>query len=223
MRRFQTWRKAQEYFFAQGGNKLAIGKLESIARNYNKQDKSQEEVDVYEYLIGTNKEGKKIPEYADYITKSYKKQEKMEKAEETINRFVKFLDPKRKWYSINSQFEEPRVRANQYREEEIDWLITRFHKKAQTAEEKKQFDAAKAFYDKAVVYYEQYIELFPKSKFIYEYEFFLAEIYYFQMKKWDDAAKHYRRVVELDPRASIRKSRHMLSFWRNKKRWWTLA
>ncbi|MEE2755885.1 MAG: tetratricopeptide repeat protein [Myxococcota bacterium] len=199
------WRKAQEYFFAQGGHKLANGKLESIARIYNKQDKSQEEVDVYEYLIGNNKEGKKVPEYASYITKSYKKQEKMEKAEETINRFVKFLDPKRKWYSINSQYEEPRIRSNQYREEEIDWLITRFHKKAQESEKKKDLEKAKVFYDKAVVYYEQYIELFPKSKFIYEYEFFLAEIYYFQMKKWEDAAKHYRRVVEIDPKGKYSK------------------
>jgi tetratricopeptide (TPR) repeat protein len=199
------WRRAQEYFFAQGGHKLANKRLEAIARIYNKQDKPNQEIEVYEYLISNNKEGKKVPEYASYITASYKKQEKMDKVEASINRFVKFFDPKRKWYSVNSQYEESKIRANQYREEQIDFLITRFHKKAQELEKKKQMDKADIFYRKAVTYYEQYIKLFPKSKFIYEYEFFLAEIYYFQMKKWDDAAKHYRQVVEIDPKGKYSK------------------
>ena len=112
---------------------------------------------------------------------------------------MKFLDPSRSWYLKNKTDDVARVRANQYRDEQINHLIDHYYGGAQKLDEKKRFEKAKAMYIDASKYFEMYIELFPtKTKELYEKEFFLAEIYYFQTKEWDKAAQHYKRVVELD-------------------------
>lgn len=194
------WKRARDYFREVGGDDLAVRQLESVARIYNKQDKTDNEIAVYEYLITANKQGPKVPEYAEYITAAWKKQEDIEKTEKVINRFLTELDPKGSWYAVNKEKEEPRIRANQYREEQTDWLIGTFHTKAQEVEKLKDQERADRFYAKAAVYYEKYIAWFPQAKDIYEKEFFLAEIYFFQTKQWDKAAEHYKAVVALDPK-----------------------
>lgn len=194
------WKRARDYFREVGGDELATRQLEAIARVYGNQDKTENEIEVYEYLITANKQGRKIPEYAENITAAWKKQEDIEKTQEVIDRFLTYFDPKGSWYAVNKEIEEPRIRANQYREEQTDWLIGTFHTKAQEVEKLKDQERADRFYKKAATYYEKYIEWFPQAKDIYEKEFYLAEIYFFQTKEWDQAARHYRAVVKLDPK-----------------------
>ena len=199
------WKRARDYFREMGGQKLATTYLEKIARVYSKQDKPTLEVEVYEYLIGANKEGQKVPEYAERVTASYKKQEDMDKVEKTINRFLTYFDPKGSWYAVNKDIEEPRIRSNQYRDQELDWLIGHFHTKAQELEKLKNAEKADIKYRKAAKYYEKYLELFPKAKDLYEKEFYLAEIYFFQTKQWDKASDHYKAVVHRDPKGKYSK------------------
>lgn len=194
------WKRARDYFREVGGDELATGQLESIARIYNKQDKTDNEIAVYEYLISANKQGQKVPEYAENVTAAWKKQEDIEKTEDVIGRFLTYLDPKGSWYAVNKEKEEPRIRANQYREEQTDWLIGTFHTKAQEVEKLKDQERADRYYRKAAEYYEKYIAWFPEAKDIYEKEFYLAEIYFFQTRQWDQAAEHYKAVVALDPK-----------------------
>ncbi len=194
------WKRARDYFREVGGDDLATRQLESVARIYNKQDKTDNEIAVYEYLITANKQGPKVPEYAEYITAAWKKQEDIEKTEQVINRFLTDLDPKGSWFTVNKEKEEPRIRATQYREEQTDWLIGTFHTKAQEVEKLKDQERADRYYKKAATYYERYIDWFPEAKDIYEKEFYLAEIYFFQTKEWDKAAEHYKAVVALDPK-----------------------
>ena len=194
------WKRARDYFREVGGDELATTRLEAIAKIYGNQDKTDTELEVYEYLITANKQGPKVPEYAENVTAAWKKQEDIEKTQEVIDRFLTFFDPKGSWYAVNKEIEEPRIRSNQYREEQTDWLIGTFHTKAQEVEKLKDQERADRFYKKAAQYYEKYIEWFPTAKDIYEKEFYLAEIYFFQTKEWDQAARHYRAVVRLDPK-----------------------
>ena len=62
----------------------------------------------------------------------------MDKVEKTINRFLTYFDPKGSWYAVNKDIEEPRIRSNQYRDQELDWLIGHFHTKAQELEKLKR-------------------------------------------------------------------------------------
>ncbi len=192
------WKEARDYFRKVGGDELAAENLEKIAKIYNKQDKTDDEVAVYEYLISQNKEGKKVPEYADYIVAAYKKLENLEKADEVINRFVQVFDPKSSWYTVNKGDEEAMTRSNQFRTEQLDWLIGQYHTKAQELEKLKNLEKADAYYKKAAGYYEMYIAAFPDAKDLYEKEFFLAEIYFFQTKEWDKAITHYKGVYTRD-------------------------
>ena len=197
------WKEARDYYRKQGGRVLEIEYLEKIANIFDKQDKTDDEINVYEYLIGADKQAKTVPAYAERITASYKKLENVDaktaelaKTDEVINRFLGEFDPKSTWYVTNKGDEEAITRANQYREEQLDWLISWYHTHAQQNED----TPAKAdkFYVKAAENYEKYLAWFPESKELYEKEFFLAEIYYFQTKSWDKAAEHYRAVVKRD-------------------------
>ena len=123
----------------------------------------------------------------------------MKKEEATINRFVKMFDPSRGWYLKNSGDEFVKQTADKYRDEQINRLIDHYYGGAQKLDEKKRYEKSKPLYLTAAKYFEMYIALFPdKTKELYEKEFYLAEIYYFQSKDWDQAAEHYKRVVELD-------------------------
>ncbi len=206
------WKRARDYFRRQGGKKLEVERLESIARNYGKQDQNVPEVEVYEYLISQDKQGSKVPEYADYITKSYKKMEEIEKTEEIINRFYTYFDSKGSWYLVNKDSEKANqegamTRAKQYREEQLDWLITQYHTKAQEVEKLQDQVRADKLYAKAARYYERYLKDFPEAKAdrLYEMQFYLAEIYFFQSKEWDKAMEHYRGVVKRDPKGKYSK------------------
>lgn len=194
------WKRARDYFRKQGGEELTISQLERIARIYNKHDKTDDEIAVYEYLISAKKQGKKIPEYGGYITAAYKKLENLAQTDKTINRFFDYFDPKGSWYTVNKDNEEAMTRSKQYREEQLDWLIGKYHTKAQEVEKLKDQARADQMYAKAATYYERYLAWFPESKDNYEKEFFLAEIYFFQTKQWDKAAQHYRGVYTRDPK-----------------------
>lgn len=199
------WKRARDYFRKKGGDELAVSYLEKIARIYNKQDKTDLEVAVYEYLIGAQKQGPKVPEYAEYITAAYKKQENLAAADKVINRFFDYLDPKGSWYTVNKESEESMTRATQYREEQIDWLIGTYHSKAQELEKKNVADKADSYYKSAAKYYELYIKNFPESKTLYEKEFYLAEIFFYQMKDWQNSATWYTATVDRDPKGKFSK------------------
>ena len=199
------WKRARDYFRKKGGDDLAVSYLEKIARIYNKQDKTDLEVAVYEYLIGAQKQGPKVPEYAEYITAAYKKQENLAAADKVINRFFDYLDPKGSWYTVNKDKEEAMTRAGQYREEQVDWLIGTYHSKAQELEKKNVDDKADAYYKSAAKYYELYIKNFPESKTLYEKEFYLAEIFFYQMKDWENSATWYGATVDRDPKGKFSK------------------
>ena len=61
-------------------------------------------------------------------------------------------------------------------------------------EKLKKLELANKLYRKAAKYYERYLELFPE-KDVYEKNYSLADIYFFEMKEWDKAAERYRKVV----------------------------
>jgi TolA-binding protein len=199
------WKEARDYYKVQGGRPLEIEFLEKIAGIYNKQDKTDDEINVYEYLIGADKTAKSLPMYAERITSAYKKLENVEaktaeidKTDSIITRFMSDFDPRSSWYVANKGDEEAMTRAKQYREEQLDWLISWYHTHAQQNEDL----TAKAdkFYRKAAENYEKYLATFPDAKpeELYEKQFFLAEIYYFQTKQWAKAADNYAAVVKRD-------------------------
>lgn len=217
------WQRAQDYFQRIGGEELAIEQLERMARIYGKQDKMSQELAVYEYLISKHKTGIKIPAYADSIIANYKKQEDLANTEKQINRFFMYFDNKGSWSIANSSKDAKQQnamqRAKQFRKAELDWMINTFHTKAQEIETeskktRKAQDYDKAdklhkksdsYYGKAAKYYDQFLTSFPKSKGLYEKEFFLAEILSYQKGNWDKAIKHYTGVMKRDPEGKYSK------------------
>ncbi|MCB9521828.1 MAG: tetratricopeptide repeat protein [Myxococcales bacterium] len=200
------WKRARDYFRQVGGAELATKQLEKIARTYSSQDKMDLEIAVYEYLIGENKQGGKIPEYAEYVTAAWKKMEDLGKTDEVINRFITYFDPKGSWHTVNKDNEEAMTRSKQYREEQMDWLIGTYHTKAQEFEEKlKDEQRASEHYAKAATYYRKYLEMFPDGKDNYDKEFYLAEILAYQAQDWDEAMQRYANVVKRDPKGKYSK------------------
>ena len=207
------WQEARDYFRSiEPKSKvegLMVEQLERMARIFDKQDKSKEQLEVYEFLIAEDPVSLKIPEYADAMVATYKKQEDLFLTEEQIMRFFEYFASKTSWGVANSgegdAKESARQRARQFRETQLDWLISSFHTKAQTLEKEKGDDKAAPYYEKAAVYYGRFLNEFPDSKDLYEKEFFLAEILSYQQGKWDDAITHYTGVLKRDPKGKYSK------------------
>lgn len=207
------WQNARDYFRSiepkSGVEDLMTEQLERMARIFSKQDKVKEELEVYEFLIAERPTSVKIPEYADAVVAAFKKQEDLFKTEEQIMRFFDNFSAKNSWAVSNSgegdAKESARQRARQFRETQLDWLISSFHTKAQALEKDKGDAEAAPYYAKAAVYYERFLGEFPDSKDLYEKEFFLAEIQTYQQGKWDDAITHYTGVMKRDPKGKYSK------------------
>jgi tetratricopeptide (TPR) repeat protein len=207
------WEKARDYFRsiqAKAGNpELANNQLERMARIFAKQDKIEKMLAVYEYLIGEAPTSAKIPGYADNMIGAYKNQPDLFKTEEQIMRFFKYFEAKTSWGVSNSGDSEnqksARKRANQFREVQLDWLISSFHTKAQTFEKEAKKEKASTYYDKAATYYKLFISTFTESKDLYEKEFFLAEILTYQQQLWDEAIERYTSVLKRDPKGKYSK------------------
>ncbi|MAD61768.1 MAG: hypothetical protein CMH49_09720 [Myxococcales bacterium] len=207
------WQTARDYFRSiQDQAKrpdLAVEQLERMARIFDKQDKMSEQLAVYEYLISQDPSSFNIPEYADYMIATYKKQEDLDQTEAQIMRFFKYFEDKTSWGVANQGDDESmksaRRRANQFREVQLDWMISSFHTKAQALEKDKGNVEAKPYYAKAATYYDLFINTFTESKDLYEKEFFLAEIVSYQQGNWDKAIKHYTGVTKRDPKGKFSK------------------
>jgi tetratricopeptide (TPR) repeat protein len=207
------WQNARDYFRSIEGKAkrpgLTVEQLERMARIFDKQDKMSEQLAVYEYLISEDPTSFKIPEYADSMIATYKKQEDLMKTEEQVMRFFKYFEAKTSWGVANKgdsdDMQSARQRARQFREGQLDWMIASFHTKAQTLEKEKSDKDAAPYYDKAATYYDLFINSFPDSKDLYEKEFFLAEIVSYQQGKWDLAIDHYTGVLKRDPKGKYSK------------------
>ncbi|MBU1433089.1 tetratricopeptide repeat protein [Myxococcota bacterium] len=204
------WKRARDYFRAEGGAALEVERLEAIAANYGGQDQTAAEIAVYEYLVARDKENAKLPVYAKKLLEAHKKSEDMKKIDEVFNRFYADLGPKTSWYIANKDKKDNESAmglAKQFREDELDWIISKYHSKAQEVEKLKDDVRANELYTKAAEYYERYLIDFPEAKMdrLYEMQFYLAEIYFFQFKKWDKAMEHYRGVVARDPKGKYSK------------------
>ena len=207
------WQNARDYFKSIEDKAqrpgLAVEQLERMARIFDKQDKMAEQLAVYEYLIAEDSTSFKIPEYADYMIATYKKQEDMFKTEEQIMRFFKYFEDKTSWGVANkgdgNDQQSARQRARQFREGQLDWMIASFHTKAQALEKEKNDEVAAPYYAKAATYYDLFINTFPDSKDLYEKEFFLAEILSYQQGNWDKAITHYTGVMKRDPKGKYSK------------------
>ena len=207
------WENARDYFKSIEGRAkrpgLAVEQLERMARIFDKQDKMSEQLAVYEYLISDNPTSFKIPEYADYMVATYKKQEDLDKTEEQVMRFFKYFEDKTSWGVANKgetdDMQNARTRARQFREGQLDWMISSFHTSAQSLEKEKSPKVAAPFYAKAAIYYDLFINTFPDSKDLYEKEFFLAEILSYQQGNWDKAITHYTGVTKRDPKGKYSK------------------
>jgi hypothetical protein len=111
----------------------------SIAGIYSKQDKTDDEVAVYEYLIGADKQAQDRAgvrrEHHGRLQEA-RERRREDGRDEVINRFLTEFDPKSTWYGRTRIDEEAMTRANQYREEQLDWLIsTWYHTHAQENDE----------------------------------------------------------------------------------------
>ena len=124
-------------------------------------------------------------------------------------RFFKYFEDKTSWGVANKgetdDMQSARKRARQFREGQLDWMISSFHTRAQSLEKEKSPKVAAPFYAKAAIYYDLFINTFPDSKDLYEKEFFLAEILSYQQGNWDKAITHYTGVTKRDPKGKYSK------------------
>lgn len=185
------WKELREYLLKKKDKSFMFDQLGRMAGLFEAQGKDAQAVDVYEYFIKERPNDPKLPSWADSILVAQKKDvNDLEGLEKQMNRFVAYFSKNGTWWAKNKDKEQSVNNATLLVDASLSYLSNYYHREAQKTENDK-------FYQKAATYYQQYIERFPETAAAFDMNFFLAEILLLNLKKPEEAAQRYQKVVEL--------------------------
>lgn len=188
------WLEARKYFMEKRGKDFTYKKMGQMAAYLEGQGNDPDAVKIYQWFIKERPDNKKIPEWMESIIVAQKREANNDKGfaalEESMNRFVAYLDPEGTWAQKNKGEKGAMSNASLLTEASLAFLASTYHIKAQKSESKPQ-------YEKAAKYYTQFIKRFPNKPASFDMNFFLAEIYLHSLQKLEMAAKQYQKVVDL--------------------------
>jgi cellulose synthase operon protein C len=185
------WIEARDYFLKMRDKEFTYQKMASMASYLETKGKDDDAVAVYEWFLKERPDDKKVPEWMESIIVAKKKDvNNLEETEKTMNRFIAYLSPEGTWAQKNKAEEGSMSNAELLTESSLAFLATFYHQRAQ--QKSQQPD-----YVKAAGYYEQFVKRFPNKPASFDMNFFLGEIYLFNLNRLEDAAKQYQKVVDL--------------------------
>jgi len=193
--------RVKSYFYKLGGQKEAIKRLNNLGELLLAQGKDDQVVEVYRYLIESNPTGKRVPEYYSTILETELRLNDKERINKTYREIIDYFAPDSDWVRANTGKEWQKEGYELGRKLLQERAIT-FHDKAQKCNPKsRKFKCNKhELYIKAGKLYKEYIDKYPDSKEAYQDSFYYAEILFYHVKNYQEAANYYEKVFK-DPSA----------------------
>ena len=185
------WREAKEYFTKEIGEEKAYDKLRKLAELYVGQDKDEDAIALYSHFLEHDANDYRAPDYYDNVIAVLKKLNDQTRVEAKIREMISFFDPKNTWYEANKNNTEAIKAGMTLAENNLLFLATDYHKRAQK-ENKIEL------YQQAARDYAQFVDLFPNSENAYIVNFYYAEILYEPVHDYENAIKQYQAVVDRD-------------------------
>jgi TolA-binding protein len=185
------WIEARDYFIKMRDKDFAYQKMASMASYLETKGKDDDAIEIYEWFLKERPDDQKVPQWMESILIAKKKDvNNLEETERAMNRFIAYLSPEGTWAQKNKGNEGAMSNAELLTESSLAFLATFYHQRAQQA-------GAQPDYVKAAGYYEQFVKRFPNKPASFDMNFFLGEIYLFNLNRLEDAAKQYQKVVDL--------------------------
>ncbi len=167
---------------------------EKLALLYVADGKTNEAIKLFRQLIKLDRTNPKVVEYQLEIAMVVERRGDKKATTTEIKRLVKAY---RHFLEGGKLDEKTAARFGRRIQDLLRDLATTWHREAQVTKN----DLYLAY---AYSMYKEYVTTFPKAKDIYLMTFYFAELL-FKIKKWDEAAQYYERVIEIDPKGKFAK------------------
>lgn len=211
----QGWQRAQQYYENLEGVDFMRRKLTSLANLYDERGFDESRVAVLEYFMDRFNMDPQMPQWASDMVDALGNIGIWDRTEAKTREFIAFFDPNGPW-ALQNQGETEQLRnARIYSE---NWLVAIITRNETEARRLSNPAVTTALWTEVAEDYDEFFERFPDSSDAYEFQFFFAEMLYYQMANSGDCAEHeleigpeecerylrkagdeYREVVEMRP------------------------
>ena len=197
------WEEALEYFTKEINEDGAYTKLHVMGELYVAQGKDDDALELYYHFIHKWPTSKRIPDYYQTVMDIANKRADWGTIEKTIREIMDYFKDHGQWRIAFKDDQEVTDGALKMVEELIFYLANHFHIEGDKLDKKGNKSLAEAQYMKAAEYYSAYLKRFPNSERSYEINFWYAEILYFNLKDFKNAAVQYEFVIEKDKKGKF--------------------
>ena len=197
------WKEALEYFTKEIDEEGAYVKLHTIGELYVAQGKDQDALDLYYHFIAKWPVGARIPDYYQTIMDIANKKNNWDFIERVMKEILAYFKAETPWRTAMKGNPEATEAALKMTEELIFYVANHFHVNADKLDKANNKGKAGEEYMKAAEYYAEYLRWFPSSGRSYEINFWYAEILYFNLKDFKNAAVQYEFVIEKDKKGKF--------------------
>jgi len=200
-----AWPKAEEYFLSVEGEAKMWERLFKLAEIYVSIDKDKDAVDLLNHFIDKRPTDPRCVDWHETITDVFKKLGAFPDIEAAMRKWLAFSDDRTSpWVAAlrsrkDGKSTEALEKGDRMGEAYLLFISNYYHQLAQkTEEETKDASKARQSYARAADDYKEFIRRWPNSKKAYIVNFYLAEIYYDQLKEFDKARICYEQVIARD-------------------------
>ena len=197
------WKLALEYFTKEIGKDGAYVKIHRMGELYVGQGKMDDAIAVYYHLIETFPLSRRITEYYQVIFDLVQKATEWSETERVVLEMMDYFKKESRWMIAMKEDQEAIDLAWGMVEEAIFFVANFYHVEGDKLEKKKRSKQAEPMYGKAAEYYKHYIDRYPNSPRSYEVNFWYAEILYFNLSDYKNAAEQYKQVVKKDTKGKF--------------------
>lgn len=195
------WPEAKDYFKSVEGEPKTWARLEKLAGLYIANDKDELAIELLSHFLDNRPTDVKCVDWHESIVDVRKKIGNFPDTEAAMRKFLAFIDERSSpWVQAHKKSGEPYDKAQKMGENYLLFMSNYYHQMAQkTEDETKDVAKANGFYAKAAADYTEFLRRYPSSSKSYIVSFYLAEIYYDQLKDYQKALEGYERTIALDP------------------------
>jgi TolA-binding protein len=174
-----------------GGEKYANKVLRRLSRAFFDQARYDRAVQAYSMLLEAEPDSPQAPEFQSQIAAAYSARDDADGTIAALTQLAKNYKPGSVWASRQADPEVAR-RAALTAERSVRMQGMRFHERGQKENQQQDFEHA-------VALYQLHIAEFPDSVFNYEVGFYLGEILFHRLKRYDEAGRAYLHAAHLRP------------------------
>jgi TolA-binding protein len=178
-----------------GGGKYAVKVLRRLSRAFFDQGRYERATQAYSMLLETEPDAPQAPEYQSQIAAAYSAVGDHENTIQALQQLARAYKPGTTWAQRQADPEQV-TRATTMAERAVRKQAMQFHARAQRDKQLKDFQ-------NAATLYQIHLTEFPNSEFDYEINFYLGEVLFHRLKRYDEAGRAYLRAARRNPKGEL--------------------